>query len=86
MEISFARKVGEFVVGCLNARQNGTIFLGVLDGRNGSKEHGTIAGVQLAREDRHHVAEWMDKYFFAKEPALFFNAFFLQALRCSIIT
>jgi hypothetical protein len=84
MEDSLARKVGEFVIGCMNARQNGTIFLGVLDGRNGSKEHGTIAGVPLARADRHLVAEWMDKYFFAKEPVLFFNAsdFSLQALRC----
>jgi hypothetical protein len=85
MEDAFADRVGKFVVACMNKRVNGTIFLGVVDGKEeGSKTHGTIAGVPLDRlRNEHLVAEWMDKYFRAKDPVLFYNTtpFFKQAIR-----
>ena len=83
MEDTFARKVGKFAIACMNKRDNGTIILGVLDVKMDGKEHGTIAGVPLARQHRYLVPEWMDKYFFSNDPVLFRNAseFFKQAIR-----
>ena len=70
---AFEDRVSEFAIACLNARQNATIFLGVLDGKKNPEEHGLIAGVQMKQSDRHLVAEWMDECFFSTDPKLFYN-------------
>jgi hypothetical protein len=82
MKDAFEKKVGEFVIGCMNARQNGTMILGVLDGKH-KNLHGQIAGILLPRCDWHFIGEWMDELFFSKSPKLFFNASAstLQAIR-----
>ncbi len=69
VEKAFVKRVGFFVFGCLNARCNGTLYLGIGDSTKGEHYDGCVVGVRLRENDRTFLQEVMSDHFFGRDPA-----------------
>ncbi len=67
-EEAFVKRVGIFAFGCLNARCNGVLYLGIGDSHKRKHHEGCIVGVQLTEEHKTLLQSLMDLHFVGPNP------------------
>ncbi len=75
-QAALVKKWGRFLVGCLNARLNGVIALGVADKKDGrGMSHGEVVGLKLTANDRDtlQVICMIVLFFWQKKPDVLFQ-------------
>ena len=69
-EEAFVKRVGTFVIACMNARLDGTIYLGVADNHSDEYYHGQIVGFDLGPNQKALMQKMLEENFTGDHPKM----------------